>query len=419
MTDSDRDRLDGGPTPIAEAVAVLEDQLGPIDRTETVPIGEAKGQVLPNAIVADRNLPAYRRSERDGYAVRAADTTDAAGTEPSVFSTTTGAIGTGETAYVHTGSAVPEGADAVVMIENVSEMPEEGAKPETDGQSGNRIKIRAPVESGAYVTPIGADLQTGTSLFEAGHRLRPGDLGALKLAGVRKIPVLDAPTVAVIPTGEELVQSDPDPGEVVETNGLVGSTQVEQWCGTARYRDVVTDEESALQAAIERDLDADLIVTTGGSSVGSRDLLPSVVADRGEVLIRGLALRPGHSAGFGVVSGTPIAMLPGTPIASLVVASLVVRPALATAVGTQPVDPPTVQATLETELHSEAGRRTVHGVTLDNGGGQTDSPVARTAERGGLPSLTGIDGWVQVAESSTELTVGESVPVERWGVSFC
>lgn len=419
MTDSDRDRLDDGPTPIAEAVAVLEDHLGSINRTETVPLEETTGRVLADAIVANRNLPAYRRSERDGYAVRAADTTDAAETEPVVLSTTTGAIGTGETAYVHTGSAVPEGATAVVMIENVTEIPEAGTEPGPAEHSGARIEIQAPVESGAYVTPIGADLQAGTSLFEAGHRLRPGDLGALKLAGVREIPVRDRPTVAVIPTGEELVQTDPDPGEVVETNGLVGSTQVEQWCATARYRDVVTDDESALQAAIERDLDADLIVTTGGSSVGSRDLLPSVVAARGEVLIRGLALRPGHSASLGVVSGTPITMLPGTPIASLVVATLLVRPALATAVGTPTVDPPTVQATLETELHSEPGRRTVHGVALDTGGAQSESPVARRAERGGLPSLTGIDGWVQIAEPPTERTVGETVPVERWGESFC
>ena len=426
MTDPDRDRLEDDSTSIGEAIAVLEAELGSIDRTETVPVDEAVGRVLAEPVPAARNLPHYRRSERDGYAVRALDTTGASETDPVVLVMTDDArgagertLGSGETSYVHTGSAVPEGADAVVMVENVTESSDGESPPDADGQTGTGIEIESPVESGAYVTPLGADLEAGSRLFEAGHRLRPGDLGVLTVAGVDEIDAVDLPTVAVIPTGEELVQTDPGPGEAIETNGLVGSALVEHWCGRARYRDVVTDDPSALRTALERDLDADLIVTSGGSSVGSRDLLPTVVANRGEVLVRGLALRPGQSASLGVVSGTPIAMLPGTPIASLVVAWLLVRPALTTAVGTRDTEPPTVQATLETDLESTVGRRTVHGVSLEDSGGQTEKLAARSAERGGLPSLARIDGWVQVEESASERTVGEIVPVERWGQSSC
>lgn len=426
MTDPDRDRLEDDSTSIGDAIAVLEAELGTIDRTGTVPVEEAVGRVLAEPVAAARNLPHYRRSERDGYAVRAADTTGASETDPVMLSRTVeargsgeGTLGSGETSYVHTGSAVPEGADAVVMVENVTETADGESFPEAGGPTGTHIEIGTPVEPGAYVTPIGADLEAGGRLYEPGHRLRPGDLGTLTVAGVQEIAAVDLPTVAVIPTGDELVQSNPGPGEAIETNGLVGSALVEHWCGRARYRDVITDDPSALRTALERDLDADLIVTSGGSSVGSRDLLPTVVADRGEVLVRGLGLRPGHSASLGVVSGTPIVMLPGTPIASLVVAWLLVRPALTTAVGTRDIEPPTEQASLETDLESTVGQRTVHGVSLEDSGDRTETPVARSAERGGLPSLARIDGWVQVEESASERTVGELVPVERWGQSFC
>ncbi len=398
---------DGGSTPIADAVSILEDHLGPTDRTEEVPLHEATGRALADPITAQRDLPHYRRAERDGYAIRAEDTTGARNDSPVVLNPTDESVGNGEATWVHTGSAVPDGADAVVMVEETAE---------TDGGG---IEISKPVETGDYVTPIGAELGAGTRLYEPGHRLRPGDLGALKVAGVRTVSVVEPPTVAVIPTGEELVKEDPGPGEVVETNGLVGSEVVQQWGGSARYRNVVTDDERALRAAIERDLDADLIVTTGGSSVGARDLLPAVVADRGEVLVRGLALRPGHSASIGVVSGTPIAMLPGTPIATLVVAWLLVRPALAGAVGTPVVDPPTVQATLKEALESERGRRSVHGVTIEEPDDENEVPTARPAPRGGLPSLAGIDGWVQVPESRTGIPAEEAVQVEKWGTFPC
>lgn len=395
-----------GPATVAEAVAVLEALIGPIEGTSTVPVGEAAKGVLAAPQTAARNLPHYRRSERDGYAVRSADIAGASRTDPVELQAAEPPIEAGQTSYVHTGSAVPEGADAVVQVEDVEET-----------ETG--VAVDEPIGEGAHVTPVGAELAAGDDLYDAGHRLRPGDLGTLRVAGIREVSVVDPPTVAVIPTGEELVREDPDPGEVVETNGLVGAAQVETWCGTARYRDIVTDDRAALAAAIERDLDADLVVTTGGSSVGARDLLPAVVADRGEVLVDGLAVRPGHSGSVGAVSGTPIAMLPGTPIAALVLAQLLVRPALAEAIGTCPIAPPTVRATLDIDLESEPEVRTVHGVNLDRGEPESDRPVARPAARGGLPSLARIDGWVQVTESAVGRESGTVVTVERWGDGPC
>jgi molybdopterin molybdotransferase len=383
-----------GPTRLDEAIAILEAQLGSIDRTETVPLPEADGRVLAGPVPAERAQPHYRRATRDGYAIRAAD-----GEPSATLNPTEGAVGAGEAAWVHTGSAVPDGADSVVMVEAVRET-----------EAG--IEVREPVTAGQHVVPVGADLAAGTPLFEAGHRLRPGDLGALKVAGVRSVSVIDRPEVAVLPTGEELVERDPGPGEVVETNGLVGSRQVRRWGGRPRYREVVTDDETALREAIERDLDADLVVTTGGSSVGARDLLPQVVADRGEVLVDGLAVRPGGTAGLGAVEDTPVAMLPGTPMASLVLGWLLVRPALQSAVGTAVVSPPTVAARLDAAIESVEGRRTVHGLRLADG---PEGPVASESGGHGLTSLSGIDGWVQIPEAVSALAAGEPVTVEQWG----
>ncbi|AOW79611.1 molybdenum cofactor biosynthesis protein MoeA [Halodesulfurarchaeum formicicum] len=383
-----------GPVRLANAISTLAEHLGAVDRTESVPLQSADGRVLAAGVPAERPQPHYRRATRDGYAVRAADTEAATAASPTVLDPTEGALGPGEAAWVHTGSAVPEGADAVVMVEWTTE-------------TGAGIEVTESVEAGTHVVPVGADLEAGTPLFEAGHRLRPGDLGALKVAGVRTVSVMEPPTVAVIPTGEELVQADPGPGQVVESNGLVSAQLLDRWGMAPRYREVVTDERGALREAIERDLDADLVLTSGGSSVGERDLLPAVVEDLGEVLVTELAVRPGHSAGIGVVDGTPIAMLPGTPMANLALDWVLVRPALTRALGTPLVGPPSVRAPLKSELKSQPGRRTIHGVSLDGG--------VSEASGHGLPSLSQTDGWVQVAESRSAIPAGESVTVEQWG----
>ena len=397
---------DGGATPLADAARMLNAELGLIDRSETVPLESAAGRVLSEPVTAKRNMPHFRRAERDGYAVKSEDVTTATADEPVVLSEAEEPLKAGETSYVHTGSAVPEGADAVVMIEDATE-------------SSAGIAVHEAVTAGTYVTPIGAELEAGQILYETGDRLRPGDLGVLKGSGIEAVTVRERPRVAVIPTGEELVQETPAPGQVLETNGLVGAALVEHWCGEPTYRDVVTDDRDALAAAIERDLGADLIVTSGGSSVGARDLLPAVVEDRGRLLVEELALRPGHSASIGVVSGTPIVMLPGTPIAALVVAWLLVRPALSSAMGAETIAPPTTLARIESDVASSPDLRTVHGISIQETETPSEAPTAKFVDGGGLPSLSRINGWLQVGESTTEIQQQELVSVERWGDGPC
>ena len=394
-------------TRVEEALTTLLDAVDPHGRTETVPLGEADGRVLAEAIDSPVPVPGYDRAAMDGYAVRAEDTFGASDRSPTVLRTAENAVDPGEAVRVHTGSALPDGADAVVMIERVEEV-------------GDDVETFDAVASGENVGPAGEDVAEGQRLYDAGSTLRPSDLGLLKSVGLDTVEVADRPTVAVIPTGEELVQSDPDPGEVIETNGLTVSRLVERWGGRARYRDVVTDDEAALADAIERDLDADVVVTTGGSSVGERDLLPEVVDGLGEVLVHGVALKPGHPVCLGRVEGTPVLSLPGYPVACIVNAVQFLRPTQKRIGGTAPDPFSTRRARLDRKVASEPGTRTFARVKLTESSDESgeDPPFVATPTRasgsGVLSSVTLADGWVVVPESVEGFDAGETVDVELW-----
>ncbi|MDG5777629.1 gephyrin-like molybdotransferase Glp [Haloarculaceae archaeon H-GB2-1] len=388
-------------TRVADARDQLREAATPVERTDQVPLSSAAGRVLAATVVADRNVPHYERAAMDGFAVRAEDTFGASDRSPSVLrGEDADAVAPGSAVRVHTGSEIPDGADAVVMVEQTETV-------------GDEVEVFDAVAEGENVAPAGEDVEDGQTLYEPGHRIRPSDLGLLKSVGVRQVPVYQRPTVGVVPTGEELVQSDPEPGEVVETNGLTVSEYVERWGGNATYRDVVTDDYEALRAAIQRDLTKDVIVTTGGSSVGERDLMPEVIEDLGEMLFHGVALKPGHPFGAGVVEETPVLMLPGYPVACIVNAVQFLRPLLKH-LGNAPFDDhPATEATLTSKVRSEPGTRTFARVSLDEGEEVTATPT-RTGGSGVLSSVALADGWVVVPEETEGIPAGETVAVQNW-----
>lgn len=377
----------------------LLDRVTPHDRTERVSLASADGRTLANRVDAPNPVPGYDRAAMDGYAVRAEDTFGASDRSPNLLRTGED-VGPETAVRVHTGSELPEGADAVVMIEQVAERGEE-------------LEVGDAVAEGENVGPVGEDVAEGQTLYEPGHRVRPSDLGLLKSVGLTELDVRERPTVSVIPTGEELVQSDPAPGEVIETNGLTVSRLADRWGARPTYRDIVTDDHEALRAAIQRDLTKDLIVTTGGSSVGERDLIPEVVDDIGEVLVHGVALKPGHPVALGIVDDTPVLMLPGYPVACIVNAVQFLRPALKRVGGMPCEDHPTTEARLERKIRSEPGIRTFARVKLERGDEMTAHPT-RVSGSGVLSSVALADGWVVVPEDREGIAEGETVAVENW-----
>ena len=399
-------------TRLATARERLLSRVTPHARTETVPVADADGRAIAEPVAANRPVPHYPRAAMDGFAVRAEDTFGASARSPAVLKRAD-RPGLDTATRVHTGSELPDGADAVVMIEEVEEI-------------GDEVEVFDAVTEGENVGPVGEDVAADQVLFEPPHALRPSDLGLLKSTGVHEVAVRDRARVAVIPTGEELVQDDPAPGQIVETNGQTVSQLVDRWGGQPSYRDVVTDDRSALREAIERDLDHDLVVTTGGSSVGERDLVPEVVGDLGEVFVHGVALKPGHPVALGTVAETPVLMLPGYPVACIVNAVSFLRPALKRAGRLPDRRHPTVRATLSRKIASEPGTRTFARVSLDGDDeGDADRsdpddealPTAvptRASGAGVLSSVALADGWVVVPEALEGYNAGETVPVALW-----
>jgi molybdopterin molybdotransferase len=405
-------------TSLPAALERLREALTPHERTETVPLSMAVGRALAEPVTARRDVPHYERAAMDGFAVRAEDTFGAGDRSPNRLEIAADAaaggpgepadpIGPGEAVRVHTGCELPAGADAVVKVEQTEAVA-------TD------VEVFDAVPEGENVAPAGEDVADGQHLFDPGHQLRPSDVGLLKSVGVDEVSCYQRPTVGVVPTGEELVQRDPGPGEVVETNGLTVAQYVERWGGKANYRDVVTDDESALRAAIQRDLTKDVVVTTGGSSVGERDLLPQVVEDIGEVLVHGVAVKPGHPFGFGVVDETPVLMLPGYPVACIVNAVQFLMPAVKSSGHLPAGDHPKTTAVLDRKIASEPGVRTFARVELsaaEDPASATDLPTAtptRASGAGVLSSVALADGWVVVSEGREGIPSGEQVRVQDW-----
>jgi molybdopterin molybdotransferase len=392
-------------TSLTEARGRLGDRVDPHGRTETVEFERADGRLVATAITAQRNVPHYQRAAMDGYAVHAEDTFGAGDRSPAILQSTDDAVEPGTARQVHTGSELPDGADAVVMTERVTEV-------------GDELEVFDTVGEGENVAPVGEDVAAGQELYEPGERLTPSDLGLLKSVGMTDVSVVERPDVCVIPTGEELVQSDPDPGEIIETNGLTVSGLVERWGGDPTYCDVVTDDKEKLTEAIEDGLSADVVVTTGGSSVGARDLLPEVVSDLGEVFVHGVGIKPGHPVALGEVEGTPVLILPGYPVSCLINAVQFLRPTLAWLQGTEPEPFPTVTARLDEKIHSEPGIRSFARVQLEaDDAGQEANYVAsavRASGAGVLSSVSLSDGWVVVPEESEGIEQDQQVAVQRW-----
>ncbi|MEF8809168.1 molybdopterin molybdotransferase MoeA [Natronomonas sp.] len=391
--------------------------IDPIDRTEQVSLSVCDGRTLAEPVDAARNVPHYPRAAMDGWAVRAEDTFGASDRSPAVLRPGD-AVGPDTATRVHTGSELPEGADAVVMVEQTEQLAGE-------------LEVFDAVAESENVAPVGEDVEAGQRLYDPGHQLRPSDLGLLKATGIDEVEVVAEPEVAVIPTGEELVQSDPAPGEVIETNRFTVSRLAERWGAEVTRRNIVTDDHEALRAAVQRDLTRDVVVTTGGSSVGERDLIPEVVDELGEVLVHGVALKPGHPVALGRVEDTTVVMLPGYPVAAIVNAVQFLRP-LIKHLGRMPLNPPpTQEATLARKIRSEPGVRTFVRVKLDESvsphdteesSGEQSEPrdtgleatPTRASGSGVLSSVALADGWVVVEESREGIPEGETVAVQNW-----
>lgn len=377
---------------------------------ETVPLTEALHRVPAEPVVAPHPLPGFARSTVDGYAVRASDTYGVSeglpgylqvvgavpmGAAPEV------AVGPGMVASMPTGGVLPQGADAVVMIEY------------TQQAMADTIEVVRPVAPGDGVVRADEDAAAGAELVPAGRPLRAQDLGMLAAAGVTKVTVHARPRVAVFSTGDEVVPPDTAtlrPGQVRDASAVALAAMVTQAGGDPAPGGIVPDDPEALDRALRAALGtSDLIVVSAGSSVGARDETAGVVRRLGQpgIWCHGLAIRPGKPTLLADCGGVPVIGLPGNPRSALVVFRLLGIPLVRLVGGcTMPPPEPVVRAQLARDLASATGRLDVVQVRLHDG---VATPIFGLSAL--LSVLTAADGYVIVAEEATGLDAGTEVEV--------
>jgi molybdopterin molybdotransferase len=396
--------------PVEEAQRLVVERARPLP-PEPVPLELAAGRVLAQAARAAVDLPPFASSAMDGFAVRAADTPGRLRVVDRVAAgrPTARAVGAGETIAVATGGVVPEGADAVVPVELVVEEDDE-------------IDVRSAAAAGENVRPRGGDVAAGSAVVGAGTRLTPARLGALAAAGVAEPACTRRARVAVVTTGTELRPPGEQlgPGEVYEANGLLLAAAVTEAGGEAVRLGSVADDERDHRDVLERGLALDVLLTSGGVSVGPHDLVRRIEAELGvEEVFWGVAVKPGKPISFGVRGATLVFGLPGNPVSSLVGFELFVRPALAALHGVSHPLPGLgrgrLAAAVRRNPHREEYLRarilgpggTDGDVTLDPVVGQESHMIARAASADALVRVPRGDGSIEAGAAVEYLALGD------------
>ncbi|MCH7823780.1 MAG: molybdopterin molybdotransferase MoeA [Acidobacteria bacterium] len=392
---------------LAPYAAALDTALGlcrPVREAESLPLGAAAGRVVHDDVRASADVPATDRAAMDGYAVLAADLADLEDSDSPVELEVVGRVLAGnldETALhngqcweVATGAQLPRGADAVVPVEQTT-------------SEGGRVVILQAVASGVHVSERGEDLRQGDVIVAAGDVLMPSAAAALASIGMSAVDVRRRPEVLLVPTGDELVALDRvlEPGQVYDSNSVALQALLEANGARVRLTPIVRDDPAELLDGLG-DGEVDLVVTLGGTSVGRHDLVLDVVEQMGEVLIHGVAIKPGKPVLVARVGETPVLGLPGFPTSCLFTGYLFAEPMVRTLAGLPLSHRRRAEGVLTETVNSPAGKRQFLSVQLRAG---KASPVYRASST--ITSMSRANGWIEIVEQATEVRAGSRVEV--------
>ncbi|MBV9122483.1 MAG: molybdopterin molybdotransferase MoeA [Planctomycetes bacterium] len=389
---------------VAAVVQLLTRRLRPL-APEAVDLHAAWGRVLAVDVTADRPVPSFDRAAMDGYALRSAETLGADPVHPVELEVVGEAlpgwpcprpVQPGQAVRIMTGAPVPEGADAVIQAE---------AAAETAG----RVRIMTSATPGRHIGRRGEDLEAGSVVLRAGRVLRPQDVGALASLGVSPVPVIRRPTVSILVTGDELLPcgSRPEGFRIVDSNSVMLEALVRRDGGLPDIAPLVPDRAEAVRSALLQ-APGDVVLVSGGSSVGQEDHAPRVLAEVGELSIHGMALRPAGPAGIGFLGERPVFLLPGNPVACLCAYDLFAGRALRR-LGGRSMELPyaTCVLPLARDIPSVPGRVDYVRVRISNG--QVEPLATRGASN--LSSVTRADGFVLVDADADRYAAGALVTV--------
>jgi len=371
---------------------------------EHVSIEDALGRVTAMSIFAPVDLPSFDRSAVDGYAVRAEDTFGASQFKPKTLKLTRkDAVGRGQAKQVWTGNSVPKCADAVIMLEHTRSMK-------------GRIQTVVAVTPSENVSKRGEDINKGEVAVESGTRIQPHHVGFLAALGITDVNVVRKPRIAILSTGNELVElgKKPLPNKIINSNRFVITGLCQELGAESLYIGISRDNQEEIGVKILEGLrKADAVVTTGGTSVGAADLVPIVVDKIGKpgILIHGVGLRPGMPTALGILKGKPVFVLSGYPVAAIVGFEVFTRPTILKLLGIEREARPTVKARLAERVAGALGRRVYLRVKTFEKTGKLMAEPVRTKGSGLYSSMTKADGYVIIPEDREGLEEGETVIV--------
>jgi len=389
---------------LEEARRRLDAAVRPISRTEQVPLMAAAGRVVAADVISMIDVPPFARSAMDGYAVIAADTLGATADRPArlrlVDRIYTGALSAvqlvpGTCAEIATGAPVPAGADAVVMVEETA-------------TEGEQVQICVPSAPGRNIGRRGADIMSGEIVAREGQVLTPSRLGALAAVGCVEVLAYAKPRIAILSTGNEVI--DPGQplkaGQIYDVNRFTLAAIVEAHGGASRSHKAAQDTLESLGDALDACGESDLIVFSGGSSVGERDLVVDLVARRGTMIFHGIAVKPGKPTAFALIRNTPFFGMPGNPTSCLSNAYILLIPFLRAVARLPPHTPRTVRVPLGRRIASTAGRHQFYTVRLENG-----AAVPAFKGSGDITSLSQADGYIEIPADQDVVEEGGVVTV--------
>jgi molybdenum cofactor synthesis domain-containing protein len=377
----------------------------PIDRTERVALLQSEGRVAAMDVMSAIDVPPFSRSAMDGYAVLADDTRGASKSSPArlriadrVYTGQVSAtrVSAGTCAEIATGAPIPEGADAVVMVE------------ETSRGDGETVDVFAAAAAGQNVGRRGADMKAGDLVVRRGDHLNASRIGALAAIGCGELTVYARPRVAVLSTGNEVVEPGRalGPGEIYDINRFTLAAVIGGHGGIPEPQPPVPDTLEALDRAIDACAGADIVIFSGGSSVGDRDLILDLVAARGRMIFHGIAVKPGKPTAFATIGGKPFFGMPGNPTSCLSNAYILLVPFLRATARLPLYAPRTIRVPLGTTIVSPAGRHQFYTVRLRDGAAY---PAFKGS--GEITSLSQADGYIEIPSDQSTVESGSDVTV--------
>jgi len=379
-----------------------------------VPLLQACGRVAAETVKASLDVPPFHRSTVDGFAMKAKDTFNAEEDKPTTLKVVgqaqagqlpTAKVTQGTAVEIATGAPLPEGADAVVMFEDTT-------------RKNNTLDVYKVVAKDENVMKAGSDLRRGDVLLQNGQTITSRRIGVLAASGLTKVTVFKRPKVAIISTGGEVVEPGKPlpPGRIYDINAYTLNAAVSECGCEPLYLGIIPDNFEDLKKTLRKALaNADVVVTSGGVSVGPKDLTPKILNELGKpgVIVCGIAVKPGKPTTIAIIDGKPVFALPGHPTSALLIFHILARPVLLAMAGrTKEPEQTTVQAVAGERMFSAKGRRTFVTVNLvrDDSGKLRVFPVA-TGQSGAITTLTKADGFIEIDERTQFVDVGEKVTV--------